>query len=151
REAGHPRLPRPLPPGGLPPPDLHDARPGHRGLQPLQRLPRPQGRWPARPPHAQGLLQGQGLRPTPAPPEHWHVDVSYVNIAGTFYYLCSLLDGCSRFIVHWELREAMTEADVEQIMQRARERFPGVTPRIVSDNGPQFIARDFKEFIRICG
>src|SRR5262249_60701039 len=45
----------------------------------------------------------------------------------------------------------MTEADIEQIIQRARERFPGVTPRIISDNGPQFVAKDFKEFIRICG
>jgi transposase InsO family protein len=45
----------------------------------------------------------------------------------------------------------MTETDVEQIIQRARERFPDVTPRIISDNGPQFIARDFKEFIRLCG
>jgi transposase InsO family protein len=79
------------------------------------------------------------------PHEHWHVDVSYLNIAGTFYYLCSLLDGQSRFTVHWEIREAMTEADVEQIIQRAREKYPGVTPRIISDNGPQFIARDFKE------
>jgi putative transposase len=73
------------------------------------------------------------------------------NIAGTFYYLCSLLDSCSRFTVHWEIRETMTEADVEQIIQRTRETFPGVTPRIISDNGPQFIARNFKEFIRICG
>ena len=45
----------------------------------------------------------------------------------------------------------MIEADVEQIIQRAREKFPEATPRIISDNGPQFIARDFKEFIRICG
>jgi putative transposase len=45
----------------------------------------------------------------------------------------------------------MTEADVEQIIQRAREKFPDVTPRIISDNGPQLIARDFKEFIRLCG
>jgi putative transposase len=43
----------------------------------------------------------------------------------------------------------MTE--VETIIQRARERFPGERPRIISDNGPQFIAKDFKEFIRICG
>ena len=53
-----------------------------------------------------------------APHEHWHVDVSYINISGTFFYLCSLLDG-SRAIVHWELRETMTEADVEIILQRA--------------------------------
>jgi putative transposase len=99
----------------------------------------------------QSSSKGKGFVQPLRPHEHWHVDVSYLNIAGTFYYLCSLLDGCSRFIVHWELREAMTEADVEQIIQRAREKFPGVTPRIISDNGPQFIARDFKEFIRICG
>ncbi len=95
--------------------------------------------------------KGKGFVQPLRPHEHWHVDVSYLNIAGTFYYLCSLLDGCSRFTVHWEIREAMTEADVEQIIQRARERFPDVQPRIISDNGPQFIARDFKEFIRLCG
>ncbi len=83
--------------------------------------------------------------------EHWHVDVSYINICGTFYYLCSLLDGCSRYVVHWEIRESMTEADVEIILQRAREKFPGACPRIISDNGPQFVAKDFKAFIRICG
>jgi len=82
---------------------------------------------------------------------HWHVDVSYINVCGTFYYLCSVLDGYSRYIVHWEIREQMTEADIEVILQRARERFPEVYPRIISDNGPQFIAKDFKEFIRICG
>jgi len=95
--------------------------------------------------------KGKGFVQPLMPHEHWHVDVSYINIAGTFYYLCSLLDGCSRYTAHWEIRETMTEADVEQVVQRAREKFPGVAPRIISDNGPQFIARDFKEFIRICG
>ena len=96
-------------------------------------------------------LKGKGFQQPLRPHEHWHVDISYINIAGTFFYLCSLLDGCSRFIVHWEIRESMTEADVETIIQRARERFPDARPRIISDNGPQFIAKDFKEFIRICG
>jgi putative transposase len=95
--------------------------------------------------------KGKGFAQPLKPHEHWHVDVSYLNIAGTFYYLCSLLDGCSRYVVHWEIRETMTEVDVEQIVQRARERFPDARPRIISDNGPQFIAKDFKEFIRICG
>jgi putative transposase len=109
---------------------------------------------------AAGLLAAQSPRPTKKgtgfvhpirPHEHWHVDVSYLNVAGTFYFLCSVLDGCSRFVVHWEIREKMQESDVETIIQRAREAYPGVTPRIISDNGPQFIARDFKEFIRIAG
>ena len=82
---------------------------------------------------------------------HWHIDVTYINISGTFYYMTSILDGYSRYIVHWELKAQMTEKDIELIVQRALERFPGVFPRIISDNGPQFIARDFKEFIRLCG
>jgi hypothetical protein len=45
----------------------------------------------------------------------------------------------------------MEESDVETILQRAREKFPEAKPRIITDNGPQFIARDFKEFIRIAG
>jgi len=95
--------------------------------------------------------KGTGFVQPLKPHEHWHVDVSYLNIAGTFYFLCSLLDGYSRFIVHWEIREKMEEADVETIIQRAREAFPNTRPRIISDNGPQFIAKDFKEFIRIAG
>jgi len=83
--------------------------------------------------------------------EHWHIDISYINICGTFYYMCSVLDGFSRYIVHWEIREAMKESDVEIILQRAHEKFPDATPRIISDNGPQFISKDFKEFIRISG
>ena len=95
--------------------------------------------------------KGTGFVQPLRPHEHWHVDVSYINVCGTFYYLCTLLDGCSRYVVHWEIKESMTEADVEIIVQRAREKFPGVSPRIISDNGPQFMAKDFKEFIRICG
>jgi len=107
-----------------------------------------------------GLLQkwnrtpskkGQGFAQPDRPHAHWHTDISYINICGTFYYLCSVLDGYSRFIVHWEIRERMTERDVEIILQRAREKFPDDKPRVISDNGPQFIAREFKEFIRLAG
>jgi putative transposase len=109
---------------------------------------------------AQGLLAGASpniskkgtgfVQPLKAHQE-WHVDFSYLNIAGTFYFFCSILDGYSRFVVHHEIREKMEEIDVETIIQRARELHPGVTPRLISDNGPQFIAKDFKEFIRITG
>jgi putative transposase len=95
--------------------------------------------------------KGTGFVQPLQPHEHWHIDVSYINISGTFYYLCSVLDGCSRSIVHWEIREQMKEADIETILQRAKEKHPHARPRVISDNGPQFIARDFKEFIRISG
>lgn len=83
--------------------------------------------------------------------EHWHIDISYINICGTFYYLCSIIDGYSRYLVHWTLAAQMKEADVELVLQQAREKFPDSSPRVISDNGPQFIAKDFKEFIRVTG
>lgn len=95
--------------------------------------------------------KGTGFVQPGAPHAHWHIDVAYLNLAGTFYYLCSVLDGYSRFIVHWEIRESMKTADVETILQRARERFPDARPRVISDNGPQFVARDFRAFVRECG
>ena len=45
----------------------------------------------------------------------------------------------------------MTEPDIEIILERAKERHPEARPRIISDNVPQFIAKDFKEFIRVSG
>jgi putative transposase len=51
--------------------------------------------------------------------EHWHIDVSYLNIHGTFYYLASILDGYSRSIIHFEIHESMTESQIEIILQRA--------------------------------
>ena len=110
--------------------------------------------------HAAGRLQPWSRKPSKkgtgfvqplAPHEHWHIDIAHINIHGTFYYLCAVLDGASRYIVDWSLRESMREPDVEVLLQRAKEKFPEAKPRIISDNGPQFIAKDFKEFIRISG
>jgi len=95
--------------------------------------------------------KGNGFHQPSRPHRHWHIDFSHLNICGTFYHICSVLDGYSRYVVHWEIRETMFESDAEIVVQRARETFPGENPRIISDNGPQFIAKDFKQFIRICG
>ena len=83
--------------------------------------------------------------------EHWHIDICYVNILGTIYFLISVLDGKSRYIVEHDLRLNMTEWDVEIVLQRAHEKYPDARPRIISDNGPQFISKDFREFIRLSG
>ncbi len=104
------------------------------------------GKW-----NGKASQKGTGFEQPLRANEHWHIDVSYINISGTFYYLCSVLDGYSRAIVHGDLRESMTEAEIEIILQAAKEKYPEARPRIISDNGPQFIARDFKEFIRISG
>lgn len=93
--------------------------------------------------------KGQGFAQPLQPHQHWHVDFSYVNLGGTFYYLCSVLDGCSRAILAWDIRPQMTEADAEIVLQRAREAHPAAKPRVISDRGPQFVAKDFREFIRL--
>jgi transposase InsO family protein len=80
--------------------------------------------------------------------EHWHTDISYINISSTFYYFISVLDGYSRMIIHWELMTSMTENDVELVLQKAHEKYPDAKPRIISDNGKQFVANDFQKFIR---
>jgi len=86
-----------------------------------------------------------------APHEHWHVDISYINFCGTFLFLIAVLDGFSRFIVHHDLRTHMQEYDVELVMQKAKELFPEANPNIISDNGPQFMAKDFQNFLKIAG
>src|SRR5262249_46178015 len=98
-----------------------------------------------------GSKKGTGFQQPTQAHEHWHVDISYINVCGTFYYQCSVLDGFSRYLLHWEIRQTMTTAEVEVILQRGVELYPQAKPRIISDNGPQFIANDFKEFVRQMG
>ena len=45
----------------------------------------------------------------------------------------------------------MKTADVAILLQRGRERSPDAKPRIISDNGPQFVARDVRAFVRESG
>jgi putative transposase len=95
--------------------------------------------------------KGTGYVQPTAPHEQWHTDVSYVNVCGTFMFLITVLDGFSRYIVHHELRTSMERWDVLLVLQRAHEKFPGVKPRVISDRGGPYIAREFKEYLRLAG
>lgn len=95
--------------------------------------------------------KGDGFKQPSGPHSHWHTDISYVNIGGTFYYLITVLDGYSRYILAWDIRESMEESDVQIVVQRGHERYPQAHPRVISDNGKQFVARDFRELIRLHG
>jgi hypothetical protein len=90
-----------------------------------------------KPRNHQPSLKGKGFQQPLRAHEPWHVDISSINLAGPLFALGSLLDGSSRLLVHGEIRATMTEAEVETIIPRARERFPNERPRIISDNGPQ--------------
>lgn len=89
--------------------------------------------------------------PPPAQPtrphQRWHTDLMYLRIADTWYFLVSVLDAYSRYVVHWELLTTMTAADVRLVVQEALER-TGAQPAIVSDNGSQFTAAEFKDLVR---
>ena len=93
----------------------------------------------------------QGFIQPLKPHEHWHIDITYVNILGSIFFLITVLDGASRYVVDYDLRANMTEYDVEVVLQKAKEKYPEAKPRVISDNGPQFISKDFKEFIRLSG
>ena len=95
--------------------------------------------------------KGRGFEQPSGPHMHWHVDIKYVNYKGTFLFLISVIDGYSRYIVHHELRQNMQEFDVELTIQKALEKFPGNNPRIISDNGSQFISKDFAMYLKFAG
>jgi putative transposase len=62
-----------------------------------------------------------------------------------------VLDGYSPYRVGWALRPQMTEHDVEIALQKAHEAFPAATPRVISDNGSQFISKEFKHLLMQVG
>ena len=104
-------------------------------------------RWSTKKPSSKGTGFIQPLKPN----DHWHTDISYVNILGTFFFLMTVLDGFSRKVLHHELRANMTEADVEIVMQRTLELYPDAKGNLITDNGSQYISKDFKVFIKDSG
>ncbi|TVR09993.1 MAG: transposase [Planctomycetota bacterium] len=107
------------------------------------------GRWkePAITAHKRGFDQPS------APHEQWHTDIAYLNMLGTQYFLISVLDGFSRAILHHEVRVKMETSDVELVLQRALNTLSkGMPrPRIISDNGSQYVSSQFKVFLRTTG
>jgi len=95
--------------------------------------------------------KGNGFDQPILPHQHWHTDIKYVNFRGTFLFLISVIDGYSRYIINHELRTNMQEYDVQIVIQRALEKYPGVKPRIITDNGSQYISKDFAEYLKLVG
>ncbi|MBS1551397.1 MAG: DDE-type integrase/transposase/recombinase [Bacteroidetes bacterium] len=95
--------------------------------------------------------KGTGFIQPLGPNEHWHVDIKYINFKGTFLFLISVIDGYSRYNVHHELRQNMQEYDVQLTIQKAIEKYPAYRPRIISDNGSQFICKDFAQYMKFAG
>jgi putative transposase len=79
--------------------------------------------------------KGTGFVQPLAPHEHWHTDFSYIKMGNSFYFLCAVLDDCSRSILAWDIRPGMTETDVQIVLQQARETYPQVKPNVITDQG----------------
>lgn len=95
--------------------------------------------------------KGNGFSQPDGPHKHWHIDIKYINFHGTFLFLVSVMDGYSRYIVHHEVRANMSQYDVQITVQGGKEKYPDERPRIISDNGGQFISKDFQQFIKFLG
>ncbi len=96
---------------------------------------------------------GSGRKPPPVtrPDQRWHVDVLYLWVLGRWYFLVTVIDAYSRYIVQWELCWTLTGDAMALVLQAALDRTPGATPEVVSDNGPEFINRDFVTVLKAQG
>jgi len=81
----------------------------------------------------------------------WQTDFTYLKITGWgWYYLSTILDDYSRYIVHWELCSTMHTKDVTRTIEAALLK-AGLSqkqrPKLLSDNGPCYISHELKQFI----
>lgn len=87
--------------------------------------------------------------------EMWQTDFTYFKIPGWgWYYLSTVLDDYSRFIVHWKLYKSMKSEDVEDTIDVALLKAnlkPNEKPKLLSDNGSCYIANDFKAYVNAQG
>jgi putative transposase len=83
-----------------------------------------------------------------APHEQWHTDLMYLWIGSRWYFFIGVLDGYSRYIVHWDLLASMRADEVTDVIHEALEKHPGFHPKIVHDNGTQFTSREFRNLVK---
>jgi transposase InsO family protein len=81
------------------------------------------------------------------PHHHWHTDIAYIKIQGVFYFLIMLLDGYSRYLLAWELMTDMLGTSVENFIAKNKEKYPFAKPKLIHDNGGQFVSHDFKKLM----
>lgn len=91
--------------------------------------------------------KGEGYNQPEKPHEQWHTDISYIQVDGKNYFLISVLDGYSRYILSHDLRVSMATKDVESVVQKAIEEFKPENVQLISDNGAQYISNQFKTYV----
>ncbi len=93
--------------------------------------------------------------PTRRVNELWQTDFTFFKITGWgWYYLSTILDDYSRYIIAWKLFTTMSSGDVKELLEMAIKK-TGVDkvkivhrPRLLSDNGPCYISKELKEYLK---
>jgi transposase InsO family protein/transposase-like protein len=84
--------------------------------------------------------------------ELWQTDFTYFKIIGWgWYYLSTILDDYSRYIIHWELCSSMQVEDVKRTVERALKKARILTkkrPKLLSDNGSCYISSELKNYLK---
>jgi putative transposase len=96
----------------------------------------------------------QFANPTTAPNQLWQTDFTYLKVIGWgWFYLSTVLDDFSRYILAWKLCTTMTATDVSDTLQMALKA-SGLTranvrhrPRLLSDNGPSYVSADLGKWL----
>ena len=86
--------------------------------------------------------------------ELWQTDFTYFKVTGWgWYYLSTVMDDYSRYILSWKLFTTMTADDVKQTLDLALES-TGIDkvsvryrPRLLSDNGPCYVSGELKKYL----
>lgn len=85
----------------------------------------------------------------------WQTDFTYFKIIGWgWYYLSTILDDYSRYIVSWELCSSMTSKDVQRSVNQALSKTSFEyrnPPRLLSDNGSCYISNSFADYLEDVG
>jgi putative transposase len=105
------------------------------------------------------LLAGKEYhRKTTGPHQLWATDASYFRVVGWgYYYLVTVMDDYSRFILAWKLQTDMTADSLIEVVQLAVDA-TGMTEvpvadrtRLLSDNGSGYVSRGFRDYLHLVG
>jgi len=84
--------------------------------------------------------------------EMWQTDFTYFKIFGWgWYYLSTVMDDYSRYIIHWELCKTMNAEDVKRTIDKTMEKAQlgkHQRPKLLSDNGSCYIADELKQYLK---
>ena len=97
-------------------------------------------------------------RKTTGPHQMWATDASYFRVVGWgYYYLVTVMDDYSRFILAHRLQRDMTSDSLIEVVQEAvdrtgMDRVPiADRTRLLSDNGPGYVSRAFRDYLGMVG